>query len=90
MDHSTLNTEDLTQGTDQLRIKTLGENHRAPKAQAQGGDLIIALGEIHRVARAQAPGEDLVAIQAHVESPLMDQEGGRYLREPLMIHPVQQ
>ena len=89
MDLSTLNTEDLTQGTDQLRIKTLGENHRAPKAQAQGEDLITALGEIHRVVRAQAQEEDLAATQAHGESPMKVHEGGRHLGEHLAIQPPQ-
>ena len=86
MDLLTINTEEATLGTVHLMIKTLGEDLRAPKPQ--GEVLIKALGENHRVSRAQTPGDDLVATQAHVESPLMGQEEGRHLGEPLMIHQV--
>ena len=81
-----INTEEVTIGPAHLMIKTLGEDLRVPKPQ--GEVMIKTLGGSHRV--TPTLGGDLVTTQAHVESPLMDQEGGRYLGEPLMIHPVQE
>ena len=70
-------------------IKAPEESHGAPKAQAQGEDLITALGEIHRVVRDQAQEEDLAVTQAQEESPMKVHEGGRHLGEHLAIHPPQ-
>ena len=89
LDLKTLNTEDLTQGTDQLMIKPLEESHGAHKAQVQEEDLITALGEIHRVVRAQAQEEDLAATQAQEECPMKVHEGDCHLGEHLAIHPPQ-